>query len=163
MKTTYFRSKDLVIAALALLGEGKFAKAGTLMMKASKSPDFEKMVTAMSAEQETAKQATAGTTKRSPKVEAMSALASIVEGMADDVNDMDDLLDDLGFGTADEIDEPEEIGVDAPGGADDVAIPDTEERPDVATPDGALTAEVARVRQAEANLRFLSKRRTAKK
>lgn len=153
MKTTYFRSKELVIAACALMHDKQFSKAGAMLLRASKMPDFGQMVEAMNNDQQALLSASVAGSSRARRTEPLSALASIVEGMADDVNDVEDMLEDLDYSGSNEIDEPDEIGVDAPDAAGDLSMEDEPEgQPDVAS-DG-MSAK-ARLERAEANLRAL--------
>jgi len=160
MKTTYFKSKEMVIAACALLRQGQHAKAGAALMKASQMPDFEDMVEDMNDQQQQAQQAAAeaaaAAKKGDPKEKQVSALASIVEGMADGVNDIgiDDLLEDLDYEPGDEPPEQEEVGVDAPGNPGSVNVDVDDDRPETAS----LSPARQRLMRAQANLQVLTKR-----
>jgi hypothetical protein len=150
----YFASKDMVIAACALMAEGQHAKAGAFLMKASRDPNFTTMVESMAEEQATAKAATA-----SSKDDTMSALASIVEGMADGVNDIDSLLDDLdyepGMNPREEPNDPDLEVPAAPGNGGVNTDVEGEEGPEQASTAAVMTEAAVRLQRAQANLRKL--------
>lgn len=153
-KAKYFRAKDMVIAALAHMAAQDFTKAGKLMMKASQDPQFPQMVEQMDAEQQQMMQ---DQQQMMPQQDQqLSALASIVEGMADGVNDIEEMMDDIGaedFG----IDEPDDVGVDAPSATGDIDVDvEDEEGPEVASRGGRqVSAAAVKLGRAQANLAAL--------
>lgn len=161
----YFRAMDLMIAAMVHVNQQNFAKAGAFMLKASQDPEFEDMVEQLSEDQQQAQDMQGQ--QQDPAVQQMSALASIVEGMSDGVNDntMEDLLEDLDYEPSLEVDEPEDVdlGTGTDGGDVDVDT-DDDTGPEVATTAKSQTMAVAKTRlnRAQANLRRLLAQKAGK-
>lgn len=150
MSKTYFKSRELLLAACALVHAGAFAKAGKCLMQASQMPDFEDMVEDLNTQQQ---QAMPQQQQQVVEDQQLSALASIVEGMSEGVNDMDDLLEDLDYEPGDEPVE-EEVDIDLAPAVDgvDVDVADDQvEEPQMAT-------AATRLARAEANLKKLTKK-----
>lgn len=148
MSKKYYKSRELLLAACALVHTGAFAKAGKCLMQASQMPDFEEMVEDLNTQQQQAMPQ-----QQQVEDQQLSALASIVEGMSEGVNDMDDLLEDLDYEPGDEpVEEEVDVDLAPPVDGVDVDVADDQvEEPQMAT-------AATRLARAEANLKKLTKK-----
>lgn len=149
----YFKSKDYVLAALASMADGNHAKAGAFLLKASQDPEFEQMVEQMDQEQADAmeeQQQQQQQQQAKTKVKPATALASIIEGMAD-VNDIEDLMDDLDHQPDTEIKEPEEVSIDGPDASGDVDVDVDDEIVETAASERVMSAAAERLARAQRN------------